>query len=86
MQDQTTASESGRTIRQAINEGTYYLLSGNGFTSIGFPAARTPMQALAYLQSAFKVAEAGLTFRVSRVIGGQIGCYVVEDCVSVVTA
>jgi hypothetical protein len=88
MQNQTTAvgSDSGRTIRQAIDDGTYYVLSGNGFASIGFPAARSPMQALACLQSAFKVAESGLTFRVQRVTGGQIGCYVVEDCGSVATA
>jgi hypothetical protein len=73
--------KDGRTMREAIGAGNYFSLEVPGWIA-GYapPAAETKEEVLACFRERFPgQVRAGLEFRVLRIVGGSIGCRVVED-------
>lgn len=70
----------GRTIREAINAGTYYQLRMTRDRTYAPPACESPDEVLECAQAIFEDVTPGMIFKVERIIGGSIGCYLVEEC------
>lgn len=78
--------KEGRTMREAIEAGNYFAIEVPGWASdYDPPAAETPEEVLACFMRMFPgQVRSGQEFRVVRIIGGSIGCRVVEDAGTVV--